>query len=42
MANVRILEIDEITAISPVPISHTFVERLIGFTRGAFLEHVLF
>ena len=41
-ANLRILEIDEITTTPHVPISHPFVERLIGTTRREFLDHVLF
>jgi putative transposase len=41
-ANLRILEIDEIKTIPHVPISHPFVERLIGTTRQEFLDHVLF
>ena len=41
-ANLRILEIDEIKTIPHVPISHPFVERLIGTTRREFLDHVLF
>ena len=41
-ANLRILEIDEIKTVPPVPLSHPFVERLIGTTRREFLDHVLF
>jgi putative transposase len=41
-ANLRILEIDEIKTIPHVPVSHPFVERLIGTTRREFLDHVLF
>ena len=41
-ANLRILEIDEIKTVPHVPLSHPFVERLIGTTRREFLDHVLF
>ena len=42
MANLRILEIDEIKTVPHVPVSHPFVERLIGTMRREFLDHVLF
>ena len=41
-ANLRILEIDEIKTVPHVPVSHPFVERLIGTIRREFLDHVLF
>jgi putative transposase len=41
-ANLRILEIEEIKTVPYVPLSHPFVERLIGTTRREFLDHVLF
>ncbi len=41
-ANRRILEIDEITSVPDVPLSHPFVERLIGTMRREFLDQVLF
>jgi hypothetical protein len=41
-ANLRILEIDEIKTVPHVPLSHSFVERLIGTMRREFLDHVLF
>jgi len=41
-ANLRILEIEEIKTVPYVPISHTFVERLIGTIRREYLDHVLF
>jgi transposase InsO family protein len=41
-ANLRILEIDEIKTVSNVPLSHPFVERLIGTMRREFLDQVLF
>jgi putative transposase len=42
MANLRILEIDEIKTVPLVPLSHPFVERLIGTMRREFLDHMLF
>jgi transposase InsO family protein len=42
MANLRILEIDEIKTVPHVPLSHPFVERLIGTMRREFLDHVPF
>jgi transposase InsO family protein len=41
-ANVRILGIEEIKSVPYVPISHPFVERLIGTVRREYLDHVLF
>ena len=41
-ANLRILEIDEIDSIPYTPISHPFVERLIGTIRREYLDHTLF
>ena len=41
-ANLRILEIDEIKTVAHVPLSHPFVERLVGTMRREFLDHVLF
>ncbi len=41
-ANLRILGIEEIKSIPYVPISHPFVERLIGTIRREYLDHVLF
>src|SRR5215204_2002016 len=41
-ANPRILEIDEIKTVPHVPLSHPFVERMIGTMRREFLDHVLF
>ena len=41
-ANLRILEISEIKTVPHVPLSHPFVERLIGTMRREFLDHVLF
>jgi transposase InsO family protein len=41
-ANLRILEIDEIKTVPHVPLSHPYVERLIGTIRRECLDHVLF
>lgn len=41
-ANLRILEMEEIKSIPYVPISHPFIERLIGTIRREYLDHVLF
>ena len=41
-ANLRLPEIDEIKTVPYVPLSHPFVERLIGTVRREFLDHVLF
>src|ERR1700716_1939783 len=41
LANLRILEVEEIKSITYVPVSHPFVERLIGTIRREFLDHVL-
>jgi hypothetical protein len=40
MANLRILEIDEIKTVPHVPLSHPIVERLIGTPRREFLDQV--
>lgn len=41
-ANLRILGIDEIKSIPYAPLSHPFVERLIGTIRREFLDHIFF
>jgi hypothetical protein len=41
-ANLRILEIVEIKSIPYTPISHPFIEQLIGTIRREFLDHTLF
>lgn len=38
----RILEIQEIKTVPYVPISHPFIERLIGTCRREFLDKILF
>ena len=41
-AHLRVLEIDEIKTVPYVPMSHPFVERLIGDDAARVLDHVLF
>ena len=41
-ANLRILDIEEIKAVPYVPMSHPFVERLIGTIRRVYLDHMPF
>ena len=41
-ANLRVLEIEEIKSIPHVPMSHPFVERLIGSVRRELLDHTFF
>jgi transposase InsO family protein len=41
-ANLRILEIEETKTVPYVPMSHPFVERLIGTIRREYLDQVLF
>ena len=41
-ANLRVLEVTEIKSIPYVPLSHPFVERLIGTIRREYLDHMLF
>jgi transposase InsO family protein len=41
-ANLRILEIQEIKSVPYVPLSHPFIERLIGTLRREFLDYVFF
>jgi transposase InsO family protein len=42
LANLRILRVSEIKTVPYVPVSHPFVERLIGTIRREYLDHVLF
>ena len=42
LANLRVLEIDEIKSVPNVPISHPFVERLIGTLRREYLDRIFF
>ena len=41
-ANLRVLDIEEIKTVPYVPLSHPFVERLIGTIRREYLDHVPF
>ena len=41
-ANLRVLEVTEIKTIPYVPLSHPFVERLIGTVRREYLDRTLF
>jgi hypothetical protein len=41
-ANLRILEVTEIKTVPYVPLSHPFVERLIGTLRREYLDRTLF
>jgi transposase InsO family protein len=41
-ANLRVLGVEEIKPVPYRPISHPFVERLIGTIRREYLDHVLF
>jgi transposase InsO family protein len=41
-AKLRILEVTEIKSVPYVPLSHPFVERLIGTIRREYLHHILF
>jgi putative transposase len=41
-ANLRVLGVTEIKTVPYVPISHPFVERLIGTIRSEYLDHSLF
>ena len=41
-AGLRVLDVDEIKTVPHVPLSHPFVERLIGTIRREFLDQVLF
>jgi len=41
-ANLRILDVDEIKTVPYTPLSHPFVERLIGTIRREYLDHTLF
>ena len=42
LANPRMLEIDEVKSVPYAPVSHPFVERLIGTVRREFLDCVFF
>ena len=42
LANLRVLEIDEIKSVPHTPVSHPFVERLIGTIRREYLDRMFF
>jgi putative transposase len=42
LANLRVFEIEEIKSVPYVPVSHPFVEWLIGTIRREYLDRVLF
>src|SRR5258707_13782232 len=42
LANLRVLEIEEIKSIPSAPVSHPFVERLIGTIRREYFDRVFF
>ena len=41
-ANLRVLEVTEVKTVPYVPLSHPFVERLIGTVRREYLDRILF
>jgi len=41
-ANLRVLEVEEIKSLPHVPMSHPFIERLIGSIRRELLDHTFF
>jgi hypothetical protein len=41
-ANLRMLEVTEIKTVPYLPLSHPFIDRLIGTIRGEYLERLLF
>ena len=42
LANLRVLEIEEVKSVPYAPVSHPFVERLIGTIRREYLDRVFF
>ena len=42
LANLRVLDVDEIKSVPHVPVSHPFIERLIGTIRREYLDRVFF
>jgi transposase InsO family protein len=42
LANLRVLEIEEIKSVPYAPVSHPFVERLIGTVRREYLDRMFF
>jgi len=41
-ANLRISEIDVVSSVPNVPVSHPFVERLVGTIRREYLDHLFY
>jgi transposase InsO family protein len=42
LANLRVLDTEEIKAVPYVPVSHPFIERLIGTVRREYLDRLFF
>ena len=42
LANLRVLDVEEIKSVPYTPVSHPFVERLIGTIRREYLDYILF
>ena len=42
LANLRVLEIEEVKSVPYAPVSHPFVERMIGTIRREYLDRVFF
>ena len=42
LANLRVLEIEQVKSVPYAPVSHPFVERLIGTIRREYLDRVFF
>ncbi|MGZ5126333.1 MAG: integrase core domain-containing protein, partial [Burkholderiales bacterium] len=42
LANLRVLEIEEVKSVPYIPVSHPFIERLIGTVRREYLDRVFF
>src|ERR1700676_4570677 len=42
LANLRVLAIEEVKSVPYAPVSHPFIERLIGTMRREYLDHVFF
>ena len=42
LANLRVLEVEEIKSVPCAPMSHPFIERLIGTIRREYLDHTFF
>jgi hypothetical protein len=42
LVNLRLLAIEEVKSVPSVPVSHPFIERLIGTVHPEYLDHVFF